>query len=62
MTVHSFTGDNTTTLFTVPSGSVFAVQVENSMKIPTIEYTVSGSNVTFTAAPSTSDKIFIYTM
>ena len=56
----TFTGDNTTTTFTIVTGHTVhsILVVMNGLVLrPTTDYTVSGTNLTFTSAPGTGDEI-----
>ena len=58
-TSNQYTGDNTTTQYTIPTGhtvdSVLAI-VDGLILQPT-EYSISGTTLTFTTAPSTSSTV-----
>ena len=58
-TSNQYTGDNTTTQYTIPTGhtvdSVLAI-VDGLILQPT-EYSISGATLTFTTAPSTSSTV-----
>ena len=58
-TSNQYTGDNTTTQYTIPTGhtvdSVLAI-VDGLLLQPT-EYSISGATLTFTTAPSTSSTV-----
>ena len=60
-TVHRvYTGDGSTTTFTVTADTAVAnvlVSVEGVLMLPTTDYTISGTTLTFTTAPSANDKI-----
>lgn len=60
-TVHRvYTGDGSTTAFTVTADTAVAnvlVSVEGLIMLPTTDYTISGTTLTFTTAPSANDKI-----
>ena len=56
----TFTGDNTTTAFTIVTGHTVhsILVVMNGLVLrPTTDYTVSGTTLTFTSAPGTGDEI-----
>ena len=56
----TFTGDNTTTAFTIVTGHTvhsILVVLNGLVLRPTTDYTVSGTTLTFTAAPGTGDEI-----
>ena len=60
--VRAFTGDGSDTTFTVTSGVTadnILVMVEGLVMLPTTDYSVSGTTLTFTTAPSVGDKIDI---
>jgi hypothetical protein len=55
-----YTGDGSTTTFTVTDGVTVdntLVMVEGLTMLPTTDYTISGTTLTFTTAPSANDKI-----
>ena len=55
-----YTGDGSTTTFTVTDGLTVdntLVMVEGLTMLPTTDYTISGTTLTFTTAPSANDKI-----
>ena len=57
-----YTGDGSTTAFTVTADTAVAnvlVSVEGLIMLPTTDYTISGTTLTFTTAPSVNDKIDI---
>ena len=57
-----YTGDGSTTAFTVTSGTAVAnvlAAIEGVTMLPTTDYTISGTTLTFTTAPSANDKIDI---
>tara|TARA_R100001510_G_C7617278_1_gene179077 strand:+ start:524 stop:1120 length:597 start_codon:yes stop_codon:yes gene_type:complete len=62
-TVHRvFTGDGSTTTFTVTDGSTVSNTIvvnEGLTLLPTTDYTISGTTLTLTTAPSAGDKIDI---
>ena len=62
-TVHRvFTGDGSTTTFTVTDGSTVSNTIvvnEGLTLFPTTDYTISGTTLTLTTAPSAGDKIDI---
>ena len=65
VTKDSFSGDGSTTAFTLSKASTtngVAVFVENVRQEPTIAYAVSGTTLTFTAAPVTSSGNNIYVL
>ena len=56
----TFTGDNTTTAFTITTGHTvhsILVVLNGLVLRPTTDYTVSGTTLTFTTAPGTGDEI-----
>ena len=58
----TFTGDGSTTGFTVTDGVAVAnviANIEGVTMLPTTDYTISGTTLTFTTAPSANDKIDI---
>lgn len=64
-TVDYFSGDGSTTAFTLshPVGSVYELEVvvNNVQQNPSSAYTVDGSTITFTSAPSSgSNNIYVY--
>ena len=57
-----YTGDGSTTAFTVTADTAVAnvlVSVEGLLMLPTTDYTISGTTLTLTTAPSANDKIDI---
>ena len=61
-TQRDYTGDGTTTTFTVSSGvseDNLLVMNEGLVLLPGTDYTVSGTTLTLTTAPSVNDKIDI---
>ena len=57
-----YTGDGSDTTFTVTSGVTadnILVMVEGLVMLPATDYSVSGTTLTFTTAPSVGDKIYI---
>jgi hypothetical protein len=57
-----YTGDGSTTTFTVSSGVTednLLVMNEGLVLLPGTDYTVSGTTLTLTTAPSANDKIDI---
>ena len=55
-----YTGDGSTTTFTVTDGVTVdntLVIIEGLTMLPTTDYTISGTTLTFTTAPSANDKI-----
>ena len=57
-----FTGDGSTTAFTVTSGTAVAnvlVFVNGVVQRPTTDYTISGTTLTFGTAPAASDRVDI---
>ena len=59
-TYNAFTGDGSTTTFTVTSGVTVAntlVFINGVHQRPTTDYTVSGTTLTFGTAPASSDRI-----
>ena len=57
-----YTGDGSTTTFTVTDGVTVdntLVMVEGLTMLPTTDYTISGTTLTLTTAPSANDKIDI---
>ena len=60
ITENSFTGDNNTTVFTLSQNSTTNgtfVSVNGVLQIPTTAYSVSGTTLTFTEAPTSTDII-----
>lgn len=60
MTADSFSGDDTTTAFTLSSSgttSTTLVAINGVVQIPTDAYAVSGTTLTFTEAPATGDTV-----
>ena len=58
----TFTGDNTTTNFTIDSGRAVddvLVYVNGFLLTPTSDYTISGTTLTFVTAPATSAEIVV---
>jgi hypothetical protein len=58
----TFTGDNTTTDFTINSGRAvddILVYVNGFLLTPTDDYTISGTTLTFATAPATSAEIVV---
>jgi len=59
-TVRTGTGDGSTTVFTINSGRAVAdilVIVNGVVLVPTTDYTISGTNLTFATAPAASAEI-----
>ena len=59
-TAGSATGDGSTTVFTINSGRAVAdvlVIVNGVVLVPTTDYTISGTNLTFATAPAPSAEI-----
>ena len=59
-TAGTATGDGSTTVFTINSGRAVAdilVIVNGVILVPTTDYTISGTNLTFAAAPAASAEI-----
>ena len=59
-TADSATGDGSTTVFTINSGRAVAdvlVIVNGVVLVPTTDYTISGTNLTFATAPGASAEI-----
>ena len=59
-TVGTGTGDGSTTVFTINSGRAVAdilVIVNGVILVPTTDYTISGTNLTFTTAPVSGAEI-----
>tara|TARA_Y100000287_G_scaffold177278_1_gene168801 strand:+ start:242 stop:868 length:627 start_codon:yes stop_codon:yes gene_type:complete len=59
-TAGSATGDGSTTVFTINSGRAVAdvlVIVNGIVLVPTTDYTISGTNLTFATAPAASAEI-----
>lgn len=57
---YQFTGDGTTTTFTLGTGSTTngtIVAINGVIQIPTVAYSVSGTSLTFTEAPLSTDII-----
>jgi hypothetical protein len=60
ITSETFSGDSTTTVFTMAGTSSTAatiVSINGVLQIPTTAYSVSGTTLTFTEAPATGDLI-----
>jgi hypothetical protein len=61
ITVDSFIGDNSTTGFTITTAPTAAkdliVAVDGLIQRPTLDYTVSGTTLTFTSAPHTNANV-----
>jgi hypothetical protein len=58
----TFTGDNSTTAFTIDSGRAVddvLVYVNGFLLTPTSDYTISGTTLTFVTAPATSAEIVV---
>jgi len=58
----TFTGDNSTTAFTIDSGRAVddvLVYVNGFLLTPTSDYTISGTTLTFTTAPASSAEIVV---
>jgi hypothetical protein len=58
--LNSYTGDNTTVNFSIASGATAAntlVTLNGVLQTPNVDYTVSGSTLTFTSAPSSGQAI-----
>ena len=58
----TFTGDNSTTAFTIDSGRAVddvLVYVNGFLLTPTSDYTISSTTLTFTTAPATSAEIVV---
>jgi hypothetical protein len=58
----TFTGDNSTTAFTIDSGRAVddvLVYVNGFLLTPTSDYTISGTTLIFTTAPATSAEIVV---
>ena len=59
----SFTGDNSTTAFTLNTdpgtAQALLVLVDNVIQEPTQNYTTSGTTLTFTGTPATSARIYV---
>ena len=58
----TFTGDNSTTAFTIDSGRAVddvLVYVNGFLLTPTSDYTISGTTLTFTTAPALSAEIVV---
>ena len=56
----TFTGDGSTTTFTVTNGAVVLdtlVTINGLVQRPTTDYTISGTTLTFGTAPAASDRI-----
>ena len=61
-TAGTATGDGSTTVFTINSGRAVAdvlVIVNGAVLVPTTDYTISGTNLTFTTAPASDAEIQI---
>ena len=59
-TVGTGTGDGSTTVFTINSGRAVAdilVIVNGVILVPTTDYTISGTNLTFATAPASDAEI-----
>ena len=62
LTNDTFDGDDTTTGFTLSntaSTNTVIVTLNGVVQVPTTDYTVSGTTLTFTTAPATGDKISV---
>jgi len=60
ITTQSFSGDNSTTAFTLSESATTAsviVSINGTVQAPTTAYAVSGTTLTFTEAPSAGDAI-----
>jgi hypothetical protein len=60
ITTETFSGDDTTTVFTMAGTSTTAatiVAINGVLQTPTTAYSVSGTTLTFTEAPATGDSI-----
>ena len=59
----TFTGDNTTTAFTLSTdpgvAQALLVMVDNVVQEPTENYTTSGTTLTFTSAPALNARIYV---
>ena len=61
-TAGTATGDGSTTVFTINSGRAVAdvlVIVNGAVLVPTTDYTISGTNLTFATAPASDEEIQI---
>ena len=62
-TKQTFTGDNTTTAFTLSTdpgvAQALLVMVDNVVQEPTENYTTSGTTLTFTSAPALNARIYV---
>ena len=62
-TTDNFTGDNTTTAFTlssdVPDANTLMVAVDGVFQRAPIHYTASGNTITFTSAPPSSSNVHV---
>jgi len=61
-TYDTFTGDGSTTTFTINSGrsvNDVLIIVNGAILIPTTDYTISGTTLTFITAPETGAEIQI---
>jgi len=60
--IDKYTGDGSTTVFAIESDRIVEdcfVFVNGICLVPTDDYTISGSNLTFTTAPAASAEITI---
>ncbi len=60
ITFQKFTGDGSTTAFTVTADTAVAnvlVSVEGVLMLPTTDYTISGTTLTFATAPANGAEI-----
>ena len=62
-TKQTFTGDNTTTAFTLSTdpgvAQALLIMVDNVVQEPTENYTTSGTTLTFTSAPALNARIYV---
>jgi len=65
ITTQSFSGDNSTTAFTLSASATTAsviVNINGTVQAPTTAYAVSGTTLTFTEAPASGDVIEVRTI
>ena len=60
-TSNQYTGDNTTTAYTIASGHTInsVLVILDGLILPPVDYSISGTTLTFTSAPLTSQSIDI---